>query len=206
MVHIKFTARPQTPIVSPKFASMALEDDAEVSTEQREISAGRLEGSMAGEQVVTSPEAASEQGAGSDRDNQSEGSSDSETASDNREHVKIEAEAALAGMSYDFGQSKITKACLMSLESFTRHFPKGCARPLGAESIPDPQERGSGVQRFLRYWSPYTSTPGPCGYFVQVPSAVASTDAECHCSDWQVCLGCHFLRRSYYYKRFLSSL
>jgi hypothetical protein len=68
-------------------------------------------------------EVASEQGAGSDRVDQSEGSGDSKTTSDNGGRVKIGAEAALASMSYDFGQSTVMKVHLASLESFTRYFP-----------------------------------------------------------------------------------
>jgi hypothetical protein len=48
-------------------------------------------------------EAALDQGAGSDQENQSKGSGDSETASDNGGRVKIGAETTLAGISYDFG-------------------------------------------------------------------------------------------------------
>jgi hypothetical protein len=48
-------------------------------------------------------DAASEQGAGSDQENQSEGSDDSETTSGNGECMKIGAEVALAGINYDFG-------------------------------------------------------------------------------------------------------
>jgi hypothetical protein len=54
--------------------------------------------------------------------------------------VKIGDVAALATMSYDFEQSIVTKACLVSLESSTRYFPKGYARPPGAESVLVPHE------------------------------------------------------------------
>jgi hypothetical protein len=140
MVHIKFTARPCTPIVSPKFGSMASDEALEASTEHRETSTEQLEESQGGQQVVISMEAASEQGVGSDQENQSEGSSDNETASGNGGRVKIGAEAALASVTYDFGQSTITKARIASLESFAYYFLKGCGRPPGAESILDPHE------------------------------------------------------------------
>jgi hypothetical protein len=55
--------------------------------------------------------------------------------------VKIGAEAALAGTSYDFGQSTITKACIASLESFAHYFPKGYGRPPDVESVPVPHEK-----------------------------------------------------------------
>jgi hypothetical protein len=48
-------------------------------------------------------EATSEQGAGSDQENQSVGLDNSEIASGNDGHVKIGVAAALAGISYDFG-------------------------------------------------------------------------------------------------------
>jgi hypothetical protein len=63
-----------------------------------------LEESPGGQQDVVSMEAASEQGAGSDQENQSKGSGDDENASDNGGHLKIGAEAALASINYDFGK------------------------------------------------------------------------------------------------------
>jgi hypothetical protein len=38
--------------------------------------------------------------------------------------VKIGVEAALAGMSYDFGQSKVTRAYITPLKNFARYFLK----------------------------------------------------------------------------------
>jgi hypothetical protein len=125
MVRIKFTARPRNPIVPPKFGSMALEEALEASAKHKATSTEQLEESEGGQQVVISTEATLEQGAGSNQENQSEGSSTSETTFDNGGRVKIGAEAALAGVSYDFGQSTITKAHIASLESFAHYFPKG---------------------------------------------------------------------------------
>jgi hypothetical protein len=104
MVHIKFTAHPQTPVVSPKFASMASDEAAEVSTEQRETSIEQPEESLAGRQMVALSEAASEQDVESDYESQSSDSSYNKTASDNSGHVKVVAIATLARISYDFGQ------------------------------------------------------------------------------------------------------
>jgi hypothetical protein len=112
MVRIKFTAHPRTPVVSPKFGSMALDEALETSAKHKETSTKQLEESQGGQQVVVSTKTTLEQGAGFDQENQSEGSSDSEPASDNGDRMKIGAEAALAGISYDFGQSTITKATL----------------------------------------------------------------------------------------------
>jgi hypothetical protein len=54
--------------------------------------------------------------------------------------VKIRAEAAPAAINYDFGQAMITKARIVSLESFAHYFLKGYAQPPGAKSVPDPHE------------------------------------------------------------------
>jgi hypothetical protein len=85
-------------------------------------------------------EAVSEQGVGSDGENSSDGSGGSENASNSGGHMKIEAEAALADVSYDFGQSTVAKASVIALKSFALYFLKGFARPPGAESVPDPRE------------------------------------------------------------------
>jgi hypothetical protein len=109
----------------------------EVSTEQRDTSVEQPEESLLDQQMVASMEVALEQGADFDRGSQS---SDSETASDNCERMKIGGATALASISYDFGLSTIRKTRIGSLESFARYFPKGYGRPLGAESISDPRE------------------------------------------------------------------
>jgi hypothetical protein len=89
---------------------MALED------ERKDSSADQPETSLADEQVVVSAEAVSEQSARSDGEDLSEGSSDSRNVSDSDKLVKIGVEAALASISYDFGQSTMTKAHLTSLK------------------------------------------------------------------------------------------
>jgi hypothetical protein len=90
-------------------------------------------------------EATSEQDVGSDEENPSRDTSDSKNASDNGCRVKIGEEAALVGLSYDFRQSKVTRAHITSLMNSTRYFPKGFARPLEVESNPDPGENGAVV-------------------------------------------------------------
>jgi hypothetical protein len=107
--------------------------------EHSESSAEHPKTSLTDEQVV-SAEAASEQCVGSDGENPSDGSNDSENTSDSGGHVKIGAEAALASMSYDFGQSTMMKAHVTSLESFARYFLKGFSRPPDTEFVPDPRE------------------------------------------------------------------
>jgi hypothetical protein len=87
---------------------MALEDAIGVSVERRGSSVEQPETSLSDEQVVISMEATPEQDAGSDGENPSEDTSDSGDAFDNGGRVKIGAEAAVAGVSYDFSQSKVT--------------------------------------------------------------------------------------------------
>jgi hypothetical protein len=48
MFRIKFTARPHTPTVSPKFDLMAFDEVLEASAEHREISTEQLEESQGG--------------------------------------------------------------------------------------------------------------------------------------------------------------
>jgi hypothetical protein len=117
MVHIKFTTRSHTPVVSPKFGSMASDEVLAASADHREISTEKLEESLGGQQAVVLTEATSKQGARSNQD-------DDETASDNSSRVKIGAEAALTGISYDFGKSGVTKARIASLENVTHYFQK----------------------------------------------------------------------------------
>jgi hypothetical protein len=53
--------------------------------------------------------------------------------------VKVVAVATLAGISLNFGQLKITKTRIGSMEGYARYFPKGYDQPPGAESIPVPR-------------------------------------------------------------------
>jgi hypothetical protein len=109
MVRIKFTACPRTPVVSPKSTSMVSDEAPKISTEQRETSIEQPKESLVGQQMVTSTKATSEQDAEPNYESQSGDSGDRETASDNSGHVKVAATAALAGISYHFRQSTITK-------------------------------------------------------------------------------------------------
>jgi hypothetical protein len=113
---------------------MALDD------EHRESSAEQPEACLSDELVVVSVEATSEQGAGSDEENSSDSSGDSENTSDSGGCLKIGAEVALAGVSYDFGRLTVMMTLVMALESFARSFPKGFTRPPGAKSVLDPRE------------------------------------------------------------------
>jgi hypothetical protein len=119
---------------------MASEVAAAVSTEHRESSAEQSDASLADDQVVTSMEVTSDQDASGDEENPSGETGDRGIASDNGGHVKIGAEATLASMSYDFGQSKLTRAHITSLENSARYCSKGFARSPGVESVPIPKE------------------------------------------------------------------
>jgi hypothetical protein len=103
---------------------MASEDAGDVSVGHRGSSAEQLDTSLADDHNVALTEATSEQDAGSDEENLSEDTSDSRNVSDNGTRVKIGAEAALIGLSYDFGQSKVTRVGIMSLQNSARYFLK----------------------------------------------------------------------------------
>jgi hypothetical protein len=122
MVSVKFTARPQTSVVSPKFSSMALDYAPEVSVEQRETSAERSEDSLVDQQTVASTNISWSHEFASDRDSQSGDSEESGSGSDTASCLKVAAKADLAGVTYDFGQSTMTKAHLTSLESNGHYF------------------------------------------------------------------------------------
>jgi hypothetical protein len=66
-------------------------------------------------------------------------SGDSEIASNNFGRLKVVAAVALAGISYDFGPSKITKIRIGSMESYAHYFPKGYGQPSGLESVSEPR-------------------------------------------------------------------
>jgi hypothetical protein len=139
MVCIKFTSRQWTPIVLPKFSLMASDKAPEISVQPGENSANQAEESLEDQQVMASAEAASTCGTESDRESQSGGSGGSETAFDNSRRLKVVDVAALAGVSYDFGQSIVTKTCFTSMKSYARYFPKGYCWPRGVESVPEPR-------------------------------------------------------------------
>jgi hypothetical protein len=93
----------------------------------------------------------SDQDARSDEENTSKDTGDSGNTSDNGGYVKICAEAALAGISYDFGLSKVTISHITSLKKSARYFPKGFAWSPSVESVPAPQENEA-VQNFQKNW------------------------------------------------------
>jgi hypothetical protein len=69
------------------------------------------------------------QEATSNHESQSGGFEDSEGDSDTAMHLKVAAVAALVVVTYDFGQSTMTKTRLGSLGKHGHYFPKGYGRP-----------------------------------------------------------------------------
>jgi hypothetical protein len=61
----------------------------------------------------------------SDHESQSGDSEESESGSDTATRLKVAATAALAGVTYDVGQSTMTKTCLTSLKNNSNYFPEG---------------------------------------------------------------------------------
>jgi hypothetical protein len=116
-------------MVYSEFESMGSDETPEISTQCKEASTEQREGSLEGQLREASTEAASPLGAESDPESQSGNSGDNETASDNSGHVKVATMAALAGISYDFGQSNIMKTRIGLMESYTRYFSKGYGQP-----------------------------------------------------------------------------
>jgi hypothetical protein len=139
MVRIKFTACPRSPVVSPKFGSMASDRALEDSAEQRETSTEQLEQSLGGQQMVASVESSSSHEAAFDHESQSRDFEDSKTGSDTSMRLKVAATAALARITYDFGQSTMMKTHLGSLQNHGQFFPKGYGRPPGTESVSKPR-------------------------------------------------------------------
>jgi hypothetical protein len=117
---------------------MALEDAPEVLTEQWETSAEQPEDSLVDQWTVASTEVSLSHEAASDHESQCEDSEEGESGSDTSTHLKVTVEATLLGVTYDFEQSTMMKAHLMSLGSNNHYFPKGYGRPPEAESVPDP--------------------------------------------------------------------
>jgi hypothetical protein len=102
--------------------------------------AEQLDTSLADDQVLAAMEVTSEQDVVSDEENPSRVTGDSGNASDGGSHVKIGAEAALSGVSYNFGWSTVMRARITSLENSARYFLKGFAPPPSMEFVSDPKE------------------------------------------------------------------
>jgi hypothetical protein len=77
------------------------------------------------QQRETSTEATSLHDVESNHESRSGDSGDSETASDSSGRLKVLAAAALAGISYDFGLSSVTKVRVRSMENYAHYFTEG---------------------------------------------------------------------------------
>jgi hypothetical protein len=104
---------------------MASDEAPKVSAQHLETSTQQDEKSLIDQLKETSTETGSPRGFDSDRESRYGDSRDSEMASDNSGRLKVAASAALAGISYDFGPSKITKTHIGSMENYAHYFPKG---------------------------------------------------------------------------------
>jgi hypothetical protein len=140
MVQIIFSYHPRTSTSSPAFSSMASKDAANVSMGHKESSTERLDVTLGGEETIISTEVTSEPDGRSEESDASDDTDDSGDTSDNGGHVKIGADAALVGISFDFGRSKVTKGRISDLESSSRSFLKGSARPPNIEFVPASNE------------------------------------------------------------------
>jgi hypothetical protein len=140
MVRIKFSSRPRVSTIAPSISLMASEDADIFSLDHKESSIERLDTSLAREGPAASTEVTSELDVGSVESKASDDSGDSGNTSDNGSRVKIGAEDALAGISFDFGPLKVAKGRISDLESSSRCFPKEFARPPGMESVQVPKE------------------------------------------------------------------
>jgi hypothetical protein len=123
--------------VLPKFGLMASDDTLEASTKRKETSTEQLEESLGGQQVVASVEVYLLQDVASNHETQSGGSEDSEGDFNTTTRLKFTTVAALASVTYYFGQSTMMKTHLGSLGEHDHYFPKGYSCPLGAESMPE---------------------------------------------------------------------
>jgi hypothetical protein len=111
MVRIKHTARPINIRVTSETESMASEEALEVSVPRGEA----LADATSSQKLEDSD----------DCEGQSGNIEDTESASDDSEHVKIAARATTVGITYDFGVFGVGKACIASMENNTCYFPKG---------------------------------------------------------------------------------
>jgi hypothetical protein len=140
MVQIKFCSHPSIPAALFTPLPMASEDAANVFVGHKVSLTEWLDVILGDEEPVVSTEVTSEPDARSEESDASGDTGDSGDALDNGGHVKIGVDVALAGISFDFGRSKVTKGRISDLKSSCRFFPKGFARPPGTESISVPNK------------------------------------------------------------------
>jgi hypothetical protein len=117
---------------------MTLGEAPKISAQLGENSTDQVEESLVDKQVMASAEDALMHGTESNCKSQSGDFRDSKTVSDNSRRLKVAAAATLARISYNFGQSTVTKTRLTSMESYAHYFLKGYCRPPGVEYVPEP--------------------------------------------------------------------
>jgi hypothetical protein len=122
MVRIKHTAHPINTRVSFKTESMSSDEALEVALPQGEAL-----------HEVTSSKSLEDS---DDCKSRSGDYGDTESTSDDSEHVKV---AAAVGITFDFGVSDVGKAHIMSMENNTRYILKGYYRAPDAESVSEPR-------------------------------------------------------------------
>jgi hypothetical protein len=182
MVRIKFYSHPRIPAASFSPSPKASEDAANVSVRDKESSTERLDVTFGDEEPVVSTEVTSEPDARSEERDASGDTGDIGDASDNGGHVKIGADAAVAGISFDFGRLKVTKGRISDLESSSRFFPKGFACTHGIESVLVPNKDEAVVfEDFFPCWPSYTFAPCAVGHSSQISGAASSTYSKCYC-------------------------
>jgi hypothetical protein len=118
----------------PDASPMASEDVVNISGDVREPLLERIDSATTQMEHVAFAEVPSDQ----EEDSDGSGSEDlgsSGNTSDSADRVKVGAGAALHGISFDFGCSKVTKDRILELESF-HYFPKGYAHAPELESVP----------------------------------------------------------------------
>jgi hypothetical protein len=163
---------------------MASEDPANVSVGHKECSMERLDMTLGDEEHVVSMDVTSKLDARSEESDASGDTDDSGDASDNGGRVNIGADAALAGISFDFGWSKVTKHRISNLESSSHFFPIGFARPPSIESVLGPNEDEAVVFKdFFCCWPSHTSAPCALEHSSQILGESSSTYSKCYCLD-----------------------
>jgi hypothetical protein len=133
MVRVKYCSHPRAPVNSPDASPMASEDVVNISSDVREPSLERIDSATAQMEHVASAEVPSDQEEDSDHSG-SEDFGSSGNTSNNAGCVKVGADAALHGISFDFGCSKVMKDHILALESF-HYFLKGYAHTPELESV-----------------------------------------------------------------------
>jgi hypothetical protein len=134
----------------------------------------------------------------SDHESQSRDSEESESGSNITTRLKVVAIVALAHVTYDVGQSTLTKTCLTSLGNNANYFPEGYDRPPGAESIPNPRSDEAFLFMDFFFTGGFHMPPYPVlldilhKFQVQLPQLMLNAIVQISKFIWVVttCVGC----------------